>query len=165
MTWKADKKKAQEDVDAVRTKIDASESNKARNQRKVKKLQGELTDLKAANAALEKEKAKGSVVNLEEEQRRIDKDLKASQSSLDADEKELKNVLSELEMLRDLFRKAVTTTGESVILSVDGRSAGKSASRSASGSSVGSASVGSASVDSPSLRRNTAANTSSSRFK
>jgi len=148
----------------LRSKIDAAESNKARNQRKVKKLQGELADLKAANAALEKEKAKGSGVNLEEEQRRIDKDLKASQSSLDGDERELKNVLSELEMLRDLFRKAVTTTGETVILSVDGRSGGKGASRSVSGSSV-SSSAGSASVDSPSLRRNTPSSTSSSRFK
>ena len=153
VTWKAEKKKAQDEVDAVRTKLDAAEGAKNRNQRKLKKLQAELADLKAANSNAEKSRStsKGSGIS-EDDARRLDKELKANQSSVTEDERELKNLQSELELLRDLFRKAVTTTGESVILGLDGRAAktGGGASRSASGN-----------VDSPAMSRTGSA----SRFK
>jgi chromosome segregation ATPase len=156
--FKEEKKKAQAELDVALSKLSAAEGARARNLRKLKKLQAELADQKAANAAADKNKGPKSSVNVEEETKKIDKELKVSEAGLADDERDLKNINAELELLRGIFRTAVTTVGVETILGMDGRAA-----KSGGGSRSGSGAI--ASVDSPLGGRKAAGNTSSSRFK
>ena len=68
-------------------------------------------------------------MDADEETRRANQEIKQHSASLADDERELKGIQSELEALRDLIRKTVTTTGAETMRGMDGR--GKSASSAA----------------------------------